>query len=92
MELGGGLIALFRPRIHHRTVPMWCWSIDRAVVLVPVVNVEQIGLLMKMTGSLISLGLLMKKTMMNDQVNKCSYHMYPNLINLGKVYIFLIDI
>ena len=30
MELGGGLIALFRPRIHHRTVPMCCWAIDRA--------------------------------------------------------------
>ena len=30
VELGGGLIALFRPRIHHRTVPMCCWGIDRA--------------------------------------------------------------
>merc|ERR1712110_66636 len=36
---------------------------------------------------------VLKKTMMNDQVIKCSYYYkYPNLINLGKVYIFLIDI
>ena len=35
---------------------------------------------------------VLRKTMINDQVIKCSYYKYPNLINLGKVYIFLIDI